>query len=132
MLYRLLADLILLAHLGFVLFVSLGGVLALWWPRVIWVHLPALAWGVIVELFRLRCPLTPFENWLRRAGGEQGYTGDFIEHYARHVLYAEITANVETALGVALLAGNVLVYGYAIRRWRKSVQTNALVSTPPN
>ena len=127
MIYSVLADLVVLGHLAFVLFVALGGLPAIRWPRVAWVHLPALAWGVVVELFRLTCPLTPLENRLRRAGGAQGYGGDFIEHVARRVLYVEITPDVQIALGLVLLAANVVIYAFAIHRWRKRVSSNELV-----
>jgi hypothetical protein len=127
MVYSVLADLVVLVHLAFVVFVALGGLMAIRWPRVAWVHLPAMAWGVVVEIFRLTCPLTPLENRLRRAGGERGYAGDFIEHIARRVLYAEITPEVQIALGLVLLGANVVVYAFAIHRWRKRVETNELV-----
>jgi hypothetical protein len=126
MFYRVLADSVLLAHLAFVVFVALGGLVAIRWPRVAWVHLPALAWGVVVEIFRLTCPLTPLENRLRRAGGEQEYAGDFIEHIVRRVLYAEITPEVQITLGLVLLVANVVIYAFAIQRWRKRLKTNEL------
>ena len=72
MLYRLLADIVVAVHLLFVGFVILGGLLALRWPRAMWAHLPAAAWGALIEFAGWICPLTPLENWLRMRGGEQG------------------------------------------------------------
>src|SRR5262249_11935715 len=79
--YRALADTLVLAHLAFVLFVVGGGLLVLKWPRVAWAHVPAAAWGVLVECSGWLCPLTPLEAWLRVQAGEVHYAGGFIEHY---------------------------------------------------
>ena len=65
MLYRLTADAVVILHLSFIVFVVCGGFLAWRWPRLIWVHLPAAAWGTAIELFHWTCPLTPLEKWLR-------------------------------------------------------------------
>src|SRR2546423_15456937 len=81
MLFRLSADLVLLVHFVFVAFVVLGGLLVLRWPRLRWAHLPAVAWGALIEFAGWVCPLTPLEVLLRRRGGEAGYSGDFIDHY---------------------------------------------------
>lgn len=112
--YRLLADLVVVAHLAFVLFVALGG-LSVWrWPRLAWVHLPAVAWGVAVEWSGAICPLTPLELFLRRHGGQAGYDGDFIEQYLLPMLYpAGLTREMQIALGGAVLGLNLLFYG----RW---------------
>jgi hypothetical protein len=69
--YQLLADLVVLVHVVFVIFTILGGLLAARWRRLAWIHLPAVIWGAIVELFGWVCPLTPLENWLRQRGGER-------------------------------------------------------------
>src|ERR687889_2933712 len=85
--YRALADAVLVLHLAFVLFVVLGGLLVLRWPRLAWLHLPAAIWGVLIEFAGFVCPLTPLEVGLRRLGGEAGYEGGFIEHYLTGALY---------------------------------------------
>jgi hypothetical protein len=119
MLYRLLADLVVVFHLGFVGFVVLGGLLALRWPRVFWFHLPAAVWGAIVEFSSAICPLTPLENHLRRLGGEAGYSGGFIAHYIQPVLYPTgLNRPVQIALGVFVVLLNVTVYAIVWRRRR--------------
>lgn len=121
MVYRILAHLVVAAHLGFVLFVLLGGLLALRWRRVAWIHLPAAAWGVAIEWFGWICPLTPLENQLRRLGGLAGYEGGFLERYVLPVLYpADLTREVQIGLGFAALLVNVVVYATLIVRARSS------------
>lgn len=111
MLTRWLADLTVLVHLAFLLFVAVGGLAVLKWPRLAWVHLPAAAWGVLIEFAGWICPLTPLENQLRRAAGEAGYRGGFIEHYITAVLYPEgLTRTSQIALGALALAVNAAVY----------------------
>jgi hypothetical protein len=85
--YRLLADLVVVVHLGFVAFVVAGGLLVLRWPRLAWAHLPCAVWGALIEFAGWVCPLTPLENDLRRLGGEAGYEGGFVERYLTSVLY---------------------------------------------
>jgi hypothetical protein len=108
---RTLADLVVLVHLAFIGFVTLGGLLALRWRWVPWLHLPAVAWGALVEFFGLTCPLTPLENWLRRLAGMQGYTSGFVERYVLPVVYpAALTRKSQVALGALLCAVNATVY----------------------
>lgn len=117
MLYRLLADLVVLLHLGFVLFVLCGGLLALRWKHVPWVHLPAAVWGAAVEFGGWICPLTPLENWLRLRGGESGSSSDFIARYVLPVLYPTgLTQDVQFVLGTLVLVVNLVIYGWLWRR----------------
>ena len=112
MLARLAADGVVLAHLAFIAFVLGGGLLVWRWPRLAWLHLPALAWGVAVQWLALICPLTPLENMLRRAAGSGGYRGGFVEHYLMPLLYpAGLTVDVQWLLGALVLAVNGVVYG---------------------
>ncbi len=120
MLYRLLADLTLLLHLGFILFVAAGALLVLRWPRLVFVHLPAAVWGIYTALTGTLCPLTPLEVHLRRLGGQAGYEGGFIQHYVERLVYPPgITAGQLALLGGAALAVNIVVYGAVIRRRRR-------------
>jgi hypothetical protein len=113
-----LADLIVLLHAAFVLFVAAGGLLALRWPRIAWLHLPALAWGAGIELVGGVCPLTPLENHLR-AGGDAGYAGDFIAHYVLPWLYPTgLTREIQILLGLGALMLNAAIYGWVLLRRR--------------
>ena len=120
MLWSGAADLVLVVHLAFVLFVVLGGLLALRWPRVAWAHVPVAIYGATIEFVGFVCPLTPLEVWLRRRGGEAGYEGGFIEHYVTAALYPTgLTREIQLALGLAVLAINGVVYGILLRRRRR-------------
>src|SRR5688572_15124816 len=103
-----------------VLFVVLGALLVLRWPKVMWVHLPMLAWGVYIEFSGNICPLTPLENALRERGGQAGYEGGFIEHYIVAALCPEgLTREIRVWLGIAAMLPNLLAYGWILmKRWR--------------
>lgn len=116
MIYRGLADSIFILHFCFVLFVIFGGALVLYRRFFLRLHLPALLWGALVELFQLPCPLTFLENALRQAGGEAGYDGGFIEYYISAVLYSHITPQLQILFGVLLIAFNLVVYRFTFRR----------------
>lgn len=109
--YRLAAELVLLLHLGFVFFVLLGGFLALRHRRLAWVHIPAVVWGAAVEYLGWFCPLTPLENYLRRAAGQVGYEIGFVEHYLLPVLYpTQLSRELQIILGTAIVLVNVAIY----------------------
>ena len=119
MIYRFSADLVLLFHLAFVLFVVLGGLVVLRWPWVALLHLPAAIWGVLIEYSGSICPLTPFENFLRIRGGEAGYSGGFIEHYIQPVLYPSgLTRGTQIVLGSLALLINLAAYWLVVSRLR--------------
>jgi Protein of Unknown function (DUF2784) len=119
----MLADLVVLVHSLFVLFVVFGGLLALRWWKMIYLHLPAVAWGAFIEFAGGICPLTPLENALRRRAGLAGYTGGFVEHYILPVLYpAGLTRNVQLVLGALVIGTNLLVYIVVLRTRRAGTE----------
>jgi hypothetical protein len=110
--YALLADLALLLHFGFILFVVMGGLAVLRRPRLAWLHLPAVAWGTAVELCGWFCPLTDLENYWRRQAGGPGYDSSFIDRYLTPLIYpAGLTREAQIALGLIVLSINLLIYG---------------------
>ena len=117
MIWSLLADSLVILHFAFTAFVIFGGFLTWRWPRVAFVHLPALAWGCWVEVSHSICPLTPLENHFRHLGGEAGYRGGFLAHYLVRVLYPPgLTWHIQWELAAALIAINILAYwGFALR-----------------
>jgi hypothetical protein len=117
--YRLLADAIAVLHLHFVVFVVAGGLAALRWRRVAWVHIPAAVWGVLVEVMGWVCPLTPLEDRFRALGGVAVPQGDFVTRYVLPVLYPErLTPGVQRGLAALVVAVNVVVYAFVIRKRR--------------
>ena len=110
LIFRILADAVVVLHLAVVAYIVGGGALAWRWPRLALVHLPFAAWGVAIEMVGWTCPLTPLENWLRRLGGEAGYSGGFVDHYVLPVLYPDLGPRAATALAALVLVVNALVY----------------------
>ncbi len=116
-----LADAVLVLHLLFVAFVTLGGLIVLRWPRAAWIHLPAAAWAAVVEFTGWICPLTPLEVDLREKAGQAGYEGGCIEHYLGALIYpAELTRAHQIVLGAIVLLINLAVYWRVLRRARSA------------
>jgi hypothetical protein len=117
MLDRIAADAVLVLHFAFVIFVVIGGALVLRWPKLAWIHLPAVVWAALVEVNGWICPLTPLEVSFLKASGEAGYAGDFLEHYVVALLYPEaLTRETQIVLGIAVVAINVAIYAIVARR----------------
>lgn len=120
MAYLILADALAALHVGFILFVVLGGLIVLRHRWVAWLHVPAAAWGAAVEFAGWYCPLTPLENALRRAGGDAGYAGDFIGRWFDAILYpGALTRGWQIALGTAVVVINVAVYAFVLAAHRR-------------
>ena len=129
MLDRLLADAVVVFHVLFIAFAIGGGLLVLRWRRVMWLHLPAVAWAVLVEVMSWPCPLTPLENFFRRRGGAAGYSESFVEHYVMPVLYPEgLTDRAQFLIGSFVFAVNIAVYAAVAVQWRR--RRAVAVATP--
>lgn len=121
MLYHALADLVLVLHLAFIIFVVAGGLLALRWRRAPLVHIPAALWGVFVEVTGKVCPLTPLENTLRRAAGASGYSGGFVEHYLAPAIYPPaLSHGVQLWLAAVVVLSNIGTYVFVWHRYRQA------------
>ncbi|QBE66524.1 DUF2784 domain-containing protein [Pseudoduganella lutea] len=117
MFYGFAATAVLVVHLGFIVFVLFGGLLATWRRWAIAIHLPAAAWGFAVEATGTGCPLTPLENALRARAGMARYEGGFIEHWLLSVIYPEgLTRDTQYALAGTVIVFNVLVYAWVFGR----------------
>ncbi len=120
MLARWMADAVVLVHAAFVVFVLFGGLLVVYRRVFLWIHPPAALWGFLIEVCDWRCPLTYLERYLRRQAGEAGYPGGFVEHYVMPVLYpAGLTRQVQLVLAAIVVAVNLAVYAWVLRRWRR-------------
>lgn len=120
MLAGLAAEAVLIVHLLFILFVMLGAIGVMRWPRLLWLHLPAVAWGIYIEFSGKICPLTPLENHLRHLAGQAGYQGDFISQYLLPILYPPgLDSATQWMLGGLVILVNLVLYGLMVVRARK-------------
>lgn len=118
----ILADVLVIVHLLFVVFVVAGGFLLARWPKLVWLHLPAAAWGAYIEFSGGICPLTPLENRLRVLGGGSAYSGNFVEHYVLPIVYpGYLTLPLQQVLGGVVVGVNLVAYGLAYAAWRRRV-----------
>ena len=112
------ADLIVLIHFCFILFVIFGGFLTLKWRKIIWLHLPAAVWGALIEFYGWSCPLTILENQLRRDNDSGTYSTGFIEHYIIPVIYPEgLTPEIQIILGIVVIVVNLFIYTLVFKKW---------------
>jgi len=115
--HLLLAELIVILHLLFIVFAMFGGLLVIKWPRLVWLHIPVVAWGALTEFLGLICPLTPLEIWLRQQAGVDSYQGGFISHYLVPLIYPPgLTPGTQWLLGGGLVLFNILIYAWVYRR----------------
>ena len=118
----LVADLIVLIHFGFILFVIFGGFLVLKWKKFIWLHVPAAVWGTLIEFFGWLCPLTTLENELRRNKDGGAFSTGFIEHYIIPLIYPEgLTRDIQIVLGFVVIVLNLFIYTLIFKNLKKSV-----------
>ncbi|MGH9231586.1 MAG: DUF2784 domain-containing protein [Acidimicrobiales bacterium] len=126
MVYRIAADGVVVVHFGFIVFVAVGGVVAWRWPRLLWLHVAAVAWGIGIVVVGFVCPLTPLERYLRRQGDEQGYEGGFVDRYIEDVIYpGEYTWVARTLIAAAVIVGWTGVTVRWARRRSLAVSANA-------
>jgi hypothetical protein len=120
MISKLAADLIVVLHFSFILFVIFGGLLVLRWHKLIWLHLPAAFWGALIEFSGWICPLTPLEIRLRQMAGQEGYNRSFTEEYLLPIIYpAELTRELQIAIGIGVILINLVIYGILIFQRKK-------------
>lgn len=118
MAYRVLADAVVVVHLGFILFVALAS-LALWrWPRLVWAHVPALVYSILIITVGFTCPLTPLEKWLRELGGGEAYEGGFVNRYVEDVVYPDEQTGFLRALATVAIVGGYAALAVVLTRRR--------------
>ncbi|HZM39698.1 MAG TPA: DUF2784 domain-containing protein [Acidimicrobiales bacterium] len=131
MVYRALADVVVVVHFAFVVFIAVGGLLAWRWPRLLWLHVPAVIWGLGIVTIGYECPLTPLERYLRRLGGEHVPRAGFIDRYIEGVLYPErYTSLLRALVAVLVLVGwtGALI---RLRRTRSAAHPGRTASSSP-
>ncbi len=124
MIYLLLADVLVVLHSAFIVFVVAGALTVYRWPKMAWAHIPCALWGAWIEVTGGICPLTPIEVRFRRTGGAEGYTGSFIEHYLVPVMYPSgLTRAHQLVLGGLVVVVNLGAYGFLL--WRRARRPSA-------
>ena len=118
--YELLANLTLVIHLIFILFVVFGGLFFFIFSKIIYIHFPALIWGIYIELTGSICPLTYLENWFLYQGGLTTYSNNFINNYLFPIIYPEgLTTDIQTYIGITLIVINIFIYGLIFKNLKK-------------
>jgi hypothetical protein len=123
--YRLLADLIVVVHLAYLVFIPVGGFLAWRWPRLVPVHLAAVAVALVSVTIGFECPLTTWEQSLRRLGGQKPYADGFIDHYLTGRLYPH---GHDTLIQLLFGAAVIVAYVGLYLRQRSRVSPRVTVS----
>ena len=118
--YEFFANLTLIAHLIFILFVVFGGLIFFIFPKIIYMHIPALLWGIYIELTNSVCPLTYLENWFLYQGGLTTYSNNFISNYLFPIIYPKgLTTDIQLYIGITLIVVNILIYGLIFKNLKK-------------
>lgn len=110
MMYGFLVALVVALHFAFIGYAVIGGFLALHWPRTIWLHVPAVMWGIAIGTRRVDCPLTWAERWVRQSAGMAPLPADgFIAHYITGIIYP-----ASWVVGVELVTLAVVVTSWTL------------------
>ena len=121
--YELAADLTLIVHFAFIIFVVFGGMLFFISTKIIYVHVPSLIWGIYIELTHSVCPLTYLENWFLQKANLTTYTEGFIQNYLVPIVYPKnLTDNLQIYLAIVLIVANMIMYGFIISKSKKNQQ----------
>ena len=121
--YEIAANLILIIHLTFILFVVFGSLLFFSSVKIIFIHIPALIWGSYIELTNSICPLTYLENWLLHKANLTTYSEGFIQNYLVPIVYPmSLTKGLQIYLGITLIFVNIIIYGFIFDKLKKRFQ----------
>ena len=122
---HVLATLVVAAHIAFVAFVVIGGLLVLRWRKLLYLHLAAIGWAVYVEWSGAICPLTPLENHYRDLAGQTTYGEGFVTHYLAPIIYPSgLTRGTQFVILGILAAVNLVGYGLVLARRQRRRDTN--------
>ena len=123
--YELAADLTLIVHFAFIIFVVFGALLFFVSTKIIYVHVPALIWGIYIELTHSVCPLTYLENWFLQKANLTTYSEGFIQNYLVPIVYpTNLTDDLQTYLAIVLIVANMIMYGLIISKSKKKLSTS--------
>ena len=121
--YELAANLTLIIHFAFILFVIFGALLFFITKKIIFIHIPAFIWGLYIELTNSICPLTYLENWLLNKANLTTYSEGFIQNYLVPIVYpVSLTQDLQIYLGITLIVINIIIYGFIFDKLKKRIQ----------
>jgi hypothetical protein len=112
-----LADAVVVLHMAFLVYMVLGGLLALRRFHLIWPHIGVIVYSFYVTLTSFTCPVTTLERWLREMGGDKPYQDSFIHQYLRGRLYP---AELETAVWISCMAIAIASWVFVLMRRRRT------------
>jgi len=120
--YEMAANLTLIVHFAFILFVVLGALLFFVSTKIVFIHIPAFIWGSYIELTHSICPLTYLENWFLHKANLTTYSEDFIQNYLVSIVYpTNLSKDLQIYLGIAIIVVNMIIYGFIISRLKKKL-----------
>ena len=115
--HEIAANLVLIIHFAFILFVVFGALLFFVATKIIFIHFPALIWGSYIELTNSICPLTYLENWFLNKANLTTYSEGFIQNYLVPIVYpADLTKDLQIYLGITLIVVNIIIYGFILNK----------------
>ena len=119
--YEVAANLTLIVHFAFILFVVFGALLFFVATKIIFIHFPALIWGSYIELTNSICPLTYLENWFLHKANLTTYSEGFIQNYLVPIVYpVSLTKDSQIYLGIALIVINIVFYAFIFNKLKKN------------
>ena len=119
--YELAADLTLIIHFAFILFVIFGALLFFITTKIIFIHIPAFIWGSYIELTNSICPLTYLENWFLHKANLTTYSEGFIQNYLVPIVYpVNLTKDLQIFLGIGLIVINIIIYAFIFSILKKN------------
>jgi hypothetical protein len=116
MIYNIAADIVVAFHFIWILFLIGGAAIGRKVRWVMWTHLAALGYSVLLQTFSWICPLTYLEAWLRRQGGRESYAGSFIGHYLEKLIYLDVSRGWIFLFTVVVIGATSVVYYNAMRK----------------
>ena len=119
--YELAADIILIIHFLFILFVIFGALLFFVVKKIVFIQIPAIIWGTYIELTNTTCPLTYLENWFLHKTNLTTYSEGFIQNYLVPIVYpANLTKDLQIFLGIGLIVINIVIYAFIFGKLKKN------------
>jgi hypothetical protein len=122
MMIGMLADISILFHFLWILFIVFGIILVWRWPKIAFVHLGGLIFSLIINIFGWYCPLTYLENYLHALSArELGYKASFVQHYLVPIVYPDLPERAIRIGEIVFVFMLLVVYAALARRlYRKS------------